>query len=185
MAQGRRRRGKDDLSASARLAIPPEDQAEADRKGLQLRWVNDEGNRMYQLTKLDDYGPVEGVDPVPIGKDKDGQPIKAHLLAKPKAYIAEDQAVREEARKAQERAFVNDPQAMQGKGANPNPGDGKAPAAVNSPGSRSASPSNRAKGFADLPPAAQKIAKDMVERKVIPNLDAYTKMYWQNAERKA
>ena len=123
-AQRRRRRGNDDLSASARLAIPPEVQAEADRKGLQLRWVNDEGNRMYQLTKLDDYDPVEGVDPVPIGKDKDGQPIKAHLLAKPKAYIAEDQAVREEARKAQERAFVNDPQAMQGKGANPNPGAG-------------------------------------------------------------
>lgn len=65
------------------------------------------------------------------------------------------------------------------------PANGKPAAAVNSPGSRSASPSNRAKGFSDMPPKAQQIAKDMVERKVIPNTDAYTKMYWQNAERKA
>lgn len=123
-AQRRRRRGNEDLSASARMAIPAEVQADADRNGLQLRWVNDDGNRMYQLTKLDDYDPVEGVEPVLVGQNKDGSPIKAHLLAKPKAYIAEDQALREASRKDQERAFVTDPNAMQGKGANPNPGAG-------------------------------------------------------------
>jgi hypothetical protein len=35
------------------------------------------------------------------------------------------------------------------------------------PASRGAPPSNRQKGFADMPKEAQDIARDMVERKVI------------------
>jgi hypothetical protein len=45
--------------------------------------------------------------------------------------------------------------------------NGKPPAGVNQPGSRGAAPSNRQKGFADMPKEAQDIARDMVERKVI------------------
>lgn len=59
------------------------------------------------------------------------------------------------------------------------------PPAVGQPGSRVSAPSNRAKGFHDMPKAAQDVAKDMLDRGVIPNLDAYTKNYWLNAERKA
>lgn len=49
---------------------------------------------------------------------------------------------------------------------------------VSQPGSRSASPGNRAKGFGDMPKEAQDIAKDMVFRGVITDTDAYVRNYW-------
>jgi hypothetical protein len=55
---------------------------------------------------------------------------------------------------------------------------------VATPGSRGSAPSNRAKGFSDMPKAAQDIAKDMADRGVIPDINAYAKNYWQNAEGK-
>lgn len=55
---------------------------------------------------------------------------------------------------------------------------------VNQPGSRSAAPSNRAKGFSDMPKAAQDIAADMVERGVITKKEDYANYYWKNAEGK-
>lgn len=55
---------------------------------------------------------------------------------------------------------------------------GKGPAGVAQPGSRSASPPGKAKSFADMPRAAQDIAKDLVDRKLIPNTDAYVKNYY-------
>lgn len=58
------------------------------------------------------------------------------------------------------------------------------PATVNNPGGRGSPPSNRAKGFSDMPKAAQDVAKGMVERGVIPNTEAYVKRYWQNEEGK-
>lgn len=102
----RRRRGDETLSAAKRLPIPPEVQAKAKAEGLQLRWANDEGNRMHQLTKLDDYDKVEGVAPVPVGTDTNGDPIMAHLLAKPKSFIEEDRAKAEDRRKATEKALL-------------------------------------------------------------------------------
>jgi hypothetical protein len=84
--------------------------------------VNDEGNRMHQLTRLDDYDPVEGVDPVPVGTDrKTGQPIMAHLLAKPKEFVEADQREREERRRGTEEAMVRNPNEIPNAGANPNP----------------------------------------------------------------
>lgn len=63
-------------------------------------------------------------------------------------------------------------------------GQRKDPPGVNNP-NRGGAPSNRAKGFADMPKEAQDIARDMVERKVIPNTDAYVKNYFANLEGKA
>lgn len=60
----------------------------------------------------------------------------------------------------------------------------KAAPNVNRPGSRSPGNSNRQKGFSDMPPDAQKVAKDMAERGVIKSADDYVKRYWQNAEGK-
>jgi len=54
----------------------------------------------------------------------------------------------------------------------------KPPAGVATPGSRSASQSTRAKGFADMPREAQDIAKDMVDRGVIKTVDDYSRNYW-------
>ena len=121
--QRRRRRGDDGLAATKRLPIPPEIQAELKAKGLHPRWVNDEGNRMHQLTVQDDYDKVAGVDPVPVGTSIDGTPILAHLLAKPIAFMKEDQDRAEAARKRQEEALFRSPDEADraGAGANPNP----------------------------------------------------------------
>lgn len=102
----RRRRDDRNFQASQKLAIPEHIKADAEAKGLSLRWVNDEGNRMHQLTKLDDYDKVAGVEPVPVGTAKSGKPIMAHLCAKRTDFIADDQSKRDERRKGIERAMV-------------------------------------------------------------------------------
>lgn len=121
--QRRRRRGDEALNAAQRLPIPPEVQAWADREGMHLRWVNDEGNRMHRFTMQDDYDKVAGVEPVPTMTNVAGQPVLAHLLAKPKDFIREDQAKAEEKRKLTEDALFRSPEAVDqaGTGRNPNP----------------------------------------------------------------
>jgi hypothetical protein len=64
-------------------------------------------------------------------------------------------------------------------------GTRKDPPGVNAPNNRSASPSNRQKGFADMPKEAQDIARDMVERKVINSTDDYVRNYFANIAGKA
>lgn len=119
----RRRRGDEALAATRRLPIPPEVKAELEARGLHPRWVNDQGNRMHRFTVQDDYDPVEGVEPVPVGTAEDGKPILAHLLAKPKDFIREDQRKSDARRKLTEEALFRTPDAVDqaGAGANPNP----------------------------------------------------------------
>lgn len=121
--QRRRRRGDEALTATKRLPIPPDVEAELKAKGLTPRWVNDEGNRMHRFTVQDDYDKVDGVDPVPVGKAEDGSPILAHLLAKPTEFIREDQEKAEARRKTQEEALFRTADApdQAGAGRNPNP----------------------------------------------------------------
>jgi hypothetical protein len=64
-------------------------------------------------------------------------------------------------------------------------GQRKDPPGVNAPGSRAPAPSNRQKGFADLPKEAQDIARDMVDRKVINSTDDYVRNYFANEAGKA
>lgn len=122
-AQRRRRRGNEGLAAAERLPIPPEIKAKLDAEGLVPRWVNDEGNRLHRFLRQDDYDKVPNVKPVPVGTDKSGKPILAHLLAKPRAFIEEDQANSEERRKAVEESLFRKPEAVDaaGAGSNPNP----------------------------------------------------------------
>lgn len=122
-AQRRRRRGDAGLAKDLRLPIPPEVQAELDRRDLVPRWVNDEGGRMHRFTVQDDYDPVEGVEPVPIGTDKAGKPILAHLLAKPREFIEEDKAnAAKRIRETEEALFRKaDDETRKSAGANPNP----------------------------------------------------------------
>jgi hypothetical protein len=56
---------------------------------------------------------------------------------------------------------------------------------VNAPGSRSAGPSNRQKGFSDMPKPAQDIATEMEARGVIKSKDDYVRNYFANLEGKA
>ena len=103
VATERRRRGDSEMRAAARLPIPDEVAKRLKAQGLVPRWVNDQGNRIHQLTVLDDYDPVEGVEPVPVSTAADGTPIKAHLMAKPKEFIEEDRS-KAEARRAEVEA---------------------------------------------------------------------------------
>jgi hypothetical protein len=115
-ATQRRRRDNGTIDGSQRLklAIPPEVAERLKQEGREPRWVNDEGNRMHNLTVLDDYDRVDGVEPRVVGSTKEGKPIKAHLCSKPKAFIEEDRrkadAPRVDFEKALERGKnPNDP----------------------------------------------------------------------------
>lgn len=112
----RRRRRDDTLDGGQRLklSIPLDIATRLKAEGRTPRWVNDEGNRMHSLTRMDDYDKVAGVAPVVVGTTKEGKPIKAHLCSKPAAFLAEDEAKREAGRREQESALVrgevpNDP----------------------------------------------------------------------------
>lgn len=84
------------------------------------------------------------------------------------------------ARKAVEREF---PELVGGTA--PQPQARNTPPSVRGPTSRTVAPSNRAKGFHDLPKPAQDVAKDMVERGKLNSVDEYATKYWQNYGRKA
>jgi hypothetical protein len=57
--------------------------------------------------------------------------------------------------------------------------DNKGPANVNAPGSRSTASTPRGKTVADMPKEARETAKDLVERGMIPNEEAYAKHYFE------
>lgn len=106
--QQRRRRhdGSIDATQSKRLAIPEEIEARLKAEGLTPRWVNDEGNRLYNLTTKDDYEKVDGVEPVRVDTAKDGKPIFAHLYAKRNDFIAEDRAAADKRRREMEAGMM-------------------------------------------------------------------------------
>lgn len=108
VAKERRRRNDGTLDAAnnSKLAIPDEVKARLKAEGLTPRWINDEGNRIHNLSVKDDYDKVDGVDPVPAGTDKFGKPILAHLYAKRTDYIAEDASKRDLARKEKEAGMM-------------------------------------------------------------------------------
>lgn len=106
--QERRRRRDTNIDGGQRLklAIPEEVAERLETEGRQPRWINDEGNRIHNMTKLDDYDPVDGVEPRVVGTTKDGKPIKAYLHSKPKAFIQEDREARDSERREVEAALV-------------------------------------------------------------------------------
>lgn len=104
-----RRRRKDttiDGSQRLKLAIPPEVEERLKAENRSPRWINDEGNRIHNLTQLDDYDRVDGVEPVVVGTTKEGQPIKAYLHSKPTSFIREDQQRLDSKRTETERALL-------------------------------------------------------------------------------
>lgn len=108
VAQERRRRldGTLDASANAKLAIPDDVKARLQAEGKTPRWINDEGNRIHNLSVKDDYDKVDGVEPEPVGTDKFGNPIKAHLYAKRTEFIEEDAQKRDLARREKEAGMM-------------------------------------------------------------------------------
>lgn len=105
------RRRRDDATIDGgqalKLAIPPEIEAKLKAEGRTPRWAIDAGNRIHRLTKLDDYDKVDGVEPVPVIIDrKSGEVAKQILLSKPTAFIEEDRAKAERARRKGEEALL-------------------------------------------------------------------------------
>lgn len=116
--QERRRRSDTTIDGGQRLklAIPEAVSERLKSEGREARWINDEGNRIHNLTKLDDYDRVEGVEPVVVGTSKEGKPIKAYLHSKPVRFLKEDRERLDERRRETERALLrgkvpNDPSA--------------------------------------------------------------------------
>lgn len=113
----RRRRDDGDLDRGARLnlAIPAEIREQAKREGKTLRWINDDGNRMHQMTEQDDWDVVESplVKPVAVGTSKDGQPVMARLCSKYQDWYDQDQRdkarILDERERAVERGAKVDP----------------------------------------------------------------------------
>lgn len=103
----RRRRddGAGDAYLDLKLSVP--DAIRAKYPDRIFRWANDVGARLHNLTVRDDWDKVDGIDPRPVGSDKDGHPILAHLLSKPRAFQAEDEAKKEARRREIEKAQVN------------------------------------------------------------------------------
>ncbi len=106
VATERRRRDESTLGIRVKLAIPEDVQARLKAEGRTVRWANDEGNRIADLTVRDDYDKVAGVEPVPIGTTKEGKPIMAHLLSKPTAFIAEDREKADKRRRDMEAGML-------------------------------------------------------------------------------
>ena len=88
----RDRRNRDngtlDTMTVMRLGLP--DEVISDNADCELRWVNDEGGRIEQLTQRNYYDVVEGVEGRTVGTSATGVPIVARLLRKPKEFAVED-----------------------------------------------------------------------------------------------
>lgn len=103
----RRRRGGGNNDTSA-LAVPESVSSDLAANGLEGRWINDLGNRMYNKTVLDDWDKVEGVEPVPVGVDnRTGKSIMAHYCAKPKEFLVDDNRRRMDVIAQRERAVFS------------------------------------------------------------------------------
>ena len=94
----RRRRDTEIDGHRMRLAIPPNYRED---KENEYRWINDDRSRVFDLTKQDDWDKVPAVGDATdgansvrrqVGEKKNGDPLWAHLVRKPKAYCEEDRA---------------------------------------------------------------------------------------------
>jgi hypothetical protein len=100
----RRRRNSDSLAGKRRRLHVNE--AELDRENFTYRFVNDEGNRLHDMTVNDDWELVSDrnhvvkVDStgsgsevaVYAGTQENGAPLRQVLLRKPRQYYEEDKA---------------------------------------------------------------------------------------------
>lgn len=104
----RRRRKAGTLNRMAQFKLDIFDESQLDSRYVH-RWVEDEGSRLRQATKGDDYDFVNTADlggfdadttdsesservRMVTGVDKQGHPTYAYLLRKPREYFEEDMA---------------------------------------------------------------------------------------------
>jgi hypothetical protein len=85
------------------MAIPPGVMAPGDEKKFAYRWANDEKDRIYRLTTLDDWdfvtptgskGTKDEAVTYRLGANNDGSPLNAYLLRKPKKFFEADKGLK-------------------------------------------------------------------------------------------
>lgn len=116
--QGERRRRKADTLDrlhGRKLNLPPECRDDPENE---YYWANDTDDRIYSLTKEDDYDHVTRSNPEsseeekvrrPVGTKESGEPLYAYLLKKPKAFADEDRAEKLAAIDQREQGMIRSP----------------------------------------------------------------------------
>lgn len=114
----RRRRRDDTLDRvnNLKLALPPEFRED---KGHAYRWINDDGDRVYSLTKEDDWdicvreapeGATEDQIRRQVGTKKNGEALYAYLVRKPIDLYEHDKQQNAAANIAREDAMLKRPE---------------------------------------------------------------------------
>lgn len=94
-----------DGAKNLKLAIPDNVQKQLDEEGRVGRWVKADPTRQYQVTKQDDYRPVDGVKPVNT-RDLSGEPIKLILMSKRKDFVEDDRKRLDSSRREREETAL-------------------------------------------------------------------------------
>lgn len=102
----RRRRLDDTLDRSSQFKMAVPQEVKAKHPDRDFRWFNDVGRRIHEKTILDDWDKVPDVEPLVVGAQADGSPLKAILCMKPIEFVREDEARKDADLKEQERGLV-------------------------------------------------------------------------------
>lgn len=90
-----RNAGTIDRMQELKMAIPEKARQEYGEL-YEFRWINDVGMRLHNKTEFDTWQKVPDVAPLTVGVDDDKNPIKAYLCIKPKEFVREDRAARDQ-----------------------------------------------------------------------------------------
>lgn len=111
-ATERRRRNSLDAMQDLKMQVPQSVREKYPEHVF--RWLNDSGNRIHHKTTYDDWDKVDGVSPIPVGVDKQGKPIEAHLFRKLRSFHEQDMREADQARRLQQQQLMrqasSDPQ---------------------------------------------------------------------------
>lgn len=102
--QQERRRRSDHMSGGSKRLIC--DEAKLDRENYAYRWINDTGDRVHQMTKMDDWDIVEGAaaggneetgtgTTIRAGTQDNGAALRSVLVRKPKEFAVADEAAKQ------------------------------------------------------------------------------------------
>ncbi len=95
-----------DGAKNLKLAIPDEVQRKLDEEGRVGRWVKADPTRQYEVTKKNDYRPVDGVEPIST-RSMEGEPTKLILMSKRKDFVEDDRQRLEKVRRGKEDAQLD------------------------------------------------------------------------------
>lgn len=101
----RQRKGETEDGLGLKLPVPDWVYEKYPKTLFRHRWFRAEKGRMYAKTKVGDWEPVEGVDPVPGAADQHGNPVDHVLCITRLDWWQADRAKKEKRRKQIEEQF--------------------------------------------------------------------------------